>query len=147
MPKIDGVTTLTFVVTATIALVAFPFTPPELTLTTIVSSPVALMFLGGWTVCALPVTFFMPRLRVAFLSHLWRAPAQTYLMPQWLVRFSIGAMFGQCLAMLILAVAHDHRLLWLAASSSLLGGAFCVGAWRRLMTHPRTEFTMRWWSR
>jgi hypothetical protein len=125
-------------------LVADPF---AMDLVTLAGDELAQTFLAISTAVAIPVAYVMPRLRVSLLGQIWRVPSSTYLLPRSAVLICICTMLGQVIALLLWAVIGHDYLLWLAASSSLVGGAFCAGAWQRLSRHPSTEFSMRWWPR
>lgn len=105
----------------------------------------ALPFLLVWTVLAMPLSFALPRLRAGTFGRTWRVPTRAYLLPRWMVRFGLGALIGQSLALLGLALLRDHQLFWLFGSVALVSGAFCAGAWKRIRNHAGTEFTLRWW--
>ena len=102
-------------------------------------------FWSLWTLAAIPLAFAMPRLRASFFGWGLHVPSYTYALPRWMVRCCIGAMIGQAAGLLVLVVARDYRVLWLAGSLTLIGEAFRARARGRLKKHPSTEFTMRWW--
>ncbi|MHB1037056.1 MAG: hypothetical protein ACYC35_20525 [Pirellulales bacterium] len=128
---------------AATALVSSVWVPYE-HLTALVSDDVGLAFFSAWTLAAIPLAFAMSRLRASFFGRAWRVPSHTFVLPRAVVRLCIGVIIGQLVGFLLLASARDHRLFWLAGSTTLIGAAFCAGARGRLKKRPSTEFTMPW---
>jgi hypothetical protein len=147
MFKIDALAILVVGVLTVGILLLPPAATKEMDLATFVSDGLARTLLSICTIVAMPLAFMMPRLRAGFIGRSWKVPSSTYLLPRWIVQFGIGAMLGQVIGVLVLAILKNHHLFWLAGSFSLIGGAFCAGAWRRLSKHPNTEFSTRWWPR
>lgn len=141
----DGFTIIFALITAAIVIVAAVLAPGELQITALVSGSIPLTFLWIWILGSLPIAFAMPRVRASFFGRMWHVPSSTYVLPRWIVRLCIAFCLGQVVGVFLLAFLQDHRLFWLAGSFALVSGAFCAGARRRLMQHPRTEYAMRWW--
>ena len=102
-------------------------------------------FLAFVTFAGMPLAFAVPSLQASFMGRAWKVPSTAYVIPRWALRLFIGIVAGQALAALALGIWSDHRLLWLLPLHFLVGGAFCLGAWRRLRKPASTEFTMPWW--
>ena len=102
-------------------------------------------FMALATLAGMPLAFAVPSLQASFMGRAWKVPSATYLIPRGVLRLLIGMIAGQALATLALGLWRDHRLLWLLPLHFLVGGAFCLGAWRRLRKPASAEFTMPWW--
>ena len=102
-------------------------------------------FLAFAALVGMPLAFAVPSLRASFMGRFWKVPSTAYVFPRGVLRLLVGMIAGQAIAILTLAFSRDHRLLWLLPLHILVGGAFCLGAWRRLKRPASTEFTMRWW--
>jgi hypothetical protein len=102
-------------------------------------------FLAFATLAGMPLAFAVPSLQASFMGRAWKVPSTAYVIPRWALRLFIGIVAGQALATLALGIWSGHRLLWLLPLHLLVGGAFCLGAWRRLSKPASTEFTMPWW--
>ena len=102
-------------------------------------------FLAFATLVGMPLAFAIPSLQASFMGRAWKVPSTAYVIPRGVLRLIIGMIAGQALATLVLGLWRDHRLLWLLPLHFLVGGAFCLGAWRRLRKTASAEFTMPWW--
>jgi hypothetical protein len=102
-------------------------------------------FLAFAALVGMPLAFAIPSLRASSMGRSWKVPSTTYVIPRGVLRLFIGIIAGQAIATLTLALWRDQRFLWLLPLHLLVGGAFCIGAWRRLRKPASTEFTMRWW--
>jgi hypothetical protein len=102
-------------------------------------------FLAFAALVGMPLAFAVPSLRASFMGRSWKVPSTAYVIPRAILRLLAGMIAGQAIATLTLALWRDQRLLWLLPLHFLVGGAFCLGAWRRLRKPASTEFTMRWW--
>ena len=102
-------------------------------------------FLAIAALAGMPLAFAVPSLQASFMGRSWKVPSTAYVIPRWALRLFIGIVAGQALATLTLGIWSDHRLLWLLPLHLFVGGAFCIGAWRRLRKPASAEFTMPWW--
>jgi hypothetical protein len=141
-PTIGVVATITFAV-----LVLMPPSPAEEeALAMLVSGHSHFpWFLALASLAGMPLAFAVPSLRASFMGRAWKVPSTAYVIPRGVLRLFIAMIAGQALATLVLGLWRDHRLLWLLPLHFLVGGAFCLGAWRRLSKPASAEFTMPWW--
>lgn len=97
------------------------------------------------TLVGMPLAFAVPALRASIMGRSWKVPSTTYIMPRGILRLLVGMIAGQAIATLAVGLWRDQRLLWILPLHFLVGGAFCLGSWRRLRKSASTESTMRWW--
>ncbi|WP_428307776.1 hypothetical protein [Lacipirellula sp.] len=137
------------VVVAVVAFAVFLFTPlnpaDDQLLLVLLDDPRLAWFVGLATIIGTPLSFALPSLRVSFMGRYWKVPSTAYVFHRWVLRLCCGMMAGQVAATFTLAITRDERMLWLLPFQLVVGGAFCLGTWRRLKTPASNEFTMPWW--
>lgn len=131
------------VIAAAITLVSWQYPPEESHLQRFLADGPTLWFLGFWTLAALPLVFWMPRMRANVFGRSWRVPSRAYVLPSWLVWLILAFASGQVAGAFVLTVLVDPRIFWLFGSSLVTTIIFTAGAWHRLR-HPREEFEMPW---
>lgn len=109
----------------------------------LLNDDVAFRFLLLFTLGSMPIGFWMPRIRAGFFRRAWQVPANTYILPEWLVFAILAFSCGHLVATLVLAIVDDDRMLWIFGSLLLISLAFGTGAWHRL-AHPGEEFELPW---
>lgn len=127
----------------TLTLVSWKYATADSQLPQFLTDGPALWFLAFWTLSALPLVFWMPRIRASFFGRSWQVPSRAYVLPTWIVGLVTAFAWGHVLAMLVLAALDDSRALSLFGSSLLVATAFTAGALPRLR-RPREEFEMPW---
>jgi len=139
MPKHIFPLIVVVLITAILTLCSWRWGPAEAMLERFLEDELARWFLLVWTAAAIPMAFWMPRIRASFFGRSWRVPSQAYVLPGWLISLIIAFAWGQTLAMLVLASFSTPHMFWLFASSLLITITFSAGAWHRLK-RPREEF-------
>jgi len=119
-------------------------TTMRMELTEFLEDPIGIAGLCLFTLFSIPMVYSMSRVKARFFSGQWRVPAETYALPRWVIRISLGGLIGQAAGFLVLAAIHDMRYLWYFGMLTLLSLVFYLGAGGRLKTHPGTEFNMHY---
>ena len=130
-------------IAAGVTLVSWQYPSAESHLQQFLTDGPALWFLAFLTLAALPLVFWMPRIRAGFFSRSWKVPSRAYVLPTWIVGLITAFAWGHVLAMLVLTALNDSRALALFVPSFLVAIAFTAGALHRLR-RPREEFEMPW---
>ncbi len=117
--------------------------PPGLSVERFVDDELGATFLCLWTLGAMPITFWLPRVRARFFAPTSHLPSRAYLLPVVWVRICLLFAAGQVLGFSLLAVFLDIRIFWLAGSALATMVAFWAGARYRLR-QPMAEFEIPW---
>lgn len=145
MAMIDALTIVVALFTAALMIVSSWLSPGNTQqMIGLVDGNVPLTFLCIWTLGCLPLAFAMPRLRASFFGPQWHLPSGAYALPRWIVRFCVGAAFGQAVGFTLLAVVQDHQLIWFAGALAFIGVALWAGARARLREPAANDWTMPW---